>query len=163
MLSIFSIEKNRESVGTGMFIICFASIFLSLPYVQTLGDDSFIYMRLINNFLETGRLDYNLGEPCFLFTSITWFFSWAGTTALLKDIDTARYLLSFLSHIFAFVLIFLIAKKLIRNRFILFITLATIFFDPFYLRWFWSGWEVSPKIASSALGLSLFLLITRRN
>lgn len=159
MIDAFTCKKRGEMNRTCLFLICFASFLFSLPYIQTLGDDTFIYMRLINNFLQTGRMEYNIGEPCYLFTSVTWFFSWAGATSLLKNIDMARYLLSFLSHIFAFLMVLLVAKKLIRNRFILFITLAIIFFDPFYLRWFWAGWEVSPKIALSALLIFVLLSI----
>ncbi|MFC1788615.1 hypothetical protein ACFLZE_01710, partial [Thermodesulfobacteriota bacterium] len=61
--------------------------------------------------------------------------------------------MSLLSHLLAFTALYAIGKRVIQNRLVLWITLLAIFFDPFYLRWFWAGWEVSPKIAAAAWGL----------
>jgi hypothetical protein len=150
---------SRNTTSYLLFILFLTSLILSIPFIQLLGDDTFIYMRAINRFLGSGRLEYNFGEPCYLTTSITWFIAWANMTALLKDIDIARYILSFLMHIVAFVTILPLARRLIKNRLVLLVTLATIFLDPFYLRWFWGGWEVSAKIAAAALCILVLLKI----
>lgn len=145
--------------GRSFALLCVGTIVLSIPFITCLGDDTFIYMRIIRNFLDTGRFEYNTGEPCYIMTSITWFFSWAGLTALTGSFDASRYILSVLFHVFAFYALFLLARRLIRNGFIVFLVLCTAYFDPFYLRWFWAGWETSLKVAMAALSLYLLIAI----
>lgn len=133
--------------------ILLLSAVLSLPYVQCLGDDTFIYMRMIKNFIGTGLFEYNVGEPCYAMTSLTWFLAWSGATVIFGDMDVARYVLSIICHVLAFVGLYLLGRHVIRNRQVLALALVAICLDPFYLRWFWAGWEVSPKIAAAAWAL----------
>jgi len=114
-------------------------------------------MRAIERFLDSGRFEYNIGEQCYLSTSLTWFLSWAGLTALFHNLDIARWILSLLSHAFAFWTLSLLAKRFIRQRLVLMIVLLVVFADPFYLRWFWGGWETSWKIGFAALALYSFM------
>ena len=139
-----------------------ASILASLPYVQCLGDDTYIYMRLIDNLLDRGRLEYNPGEPCYGMTSVTWFFAWAAVKALTGSMDVSRYLISFAGHVLAFVGVLQLARRLIRDPVIVLCVVAAIVFDPFYLRWFWSGWEMSAKIAAAAWALLALIRCARR-
>ncbi|MFC1789329.1 hypothetical protein ACFLZE_05410, partial [Thermodesulfobacteriota bacterium] len=93
---------NQSKLTWKPFILlCFAATLFSLPFINCLGDDTFIYMRLIKHFLLTGRFEYNPGEACYAMTSLTWFLAWSGGTALFGDIDIARYILSLLSHLLA--------------------------------------------------------------
>ena len=57
--------------------IAAVSLLLSLAFLNTCGDDSFIYFRLIENYLQTGQLEYNPSEPCYAMTSTTYFFVFA--------------------------------------------------------------------------------------
>ncbi len=128
------------------------SLLLSVAYLNTLGDDSFIYRRLIENFLETGRIEYNQGEPCHAMTSATYFFLMSGLTHVVGW-HAARYIISPLSHLFAAWALYGLGRRLIRRQAILFVVLAAILIDPFYLRWFWSGWEMSFKIGAAAFAI----------
>ncbi len=128
------------------------SLLLSLPYVHTCGDDSFIYFRLIENFLSTGRLEYNPGEPCYAMTSVTFFFTMAELVRWL-GLTGGRYAISLIGHFFAVGALYALGRRLIRTRAVLGVVLAAILLDPFYLRWFWAGWEMSFKIGAAALAL----------
>jgi hypothetical protein len=151
-------DGTRSGPGRGaLFALCFLTLVLSIPYVQCLGDDTFIYMRVVENFLRSGQIAFNPGDPCYLVTSPTWFFLWAGTTKVLGNIDLARYVLSVIFHCLAFFSTYLVARRLIRNRFVLLVTLAVAFLDPFYLRWMWAGWETGMKITMASLSLWVLL------
>ncbi len=138
-----------------------AALALSLPYLDTCGDDSFIYFRMVENFLRTGQLEYNPGEPCYAMTSATFFFALAG---LVKALGLAggRYAISLLGHALAATLLYGLGRRLVRDRRVLFVALAAILFDPFYLRWFWAGWEMSFKIAVAAGALWMLLAAGER-
>lgn len=143
--------------------VALVSILLSLAYLDTCGDDSFIYFRLIENFLRTGQLEYNSGEPCYAMTSVTFFFLFSGFVRWLGQ-DGGRYAISLLGHIFAVAALFGLGRRLIRNPAVLGLALAAVVLDPFYLRWFWSGWELSFKIAAAAGALwALMVAGERRN
>lgn len=141
--------------------VALVSLLLSMAYLNTCGDDSFIYFRLIQNFLTTGQLEYNPGEPCYAMTSVTFFFLLASFVRWL-GLDGGRYAISLLGHVFAVVALFGLGRRLIRSRAVLTLVLAAILFDPFYLRWFWSGWEMSFKIAAAALALWALLVAGER-
>ena len=136
--------------------VAIASLGLSLPYLDTCGDDSFIYFRLIENFLRTGQLEYNPGEPCYAMTSATFFFTMAGLVRWL-GITGGRYAISLLGHAVAAAALYGLGRRLVRDRRVLVVALAAILFDPFYLRWFWAGWEMSFKIAVAAGTLWMLL------
>ena len=125
------------------------SLLASLPYLNTCGDDSFIYFRLIEHFLRTGQLEYNAGEPCYAMTSVTFFFLFTGFVRWL-GLEGGRCAISLLGHVLAVAALFGLGRRLIRNRALLALWLAAVMFDPFYLRWFWAGWEMSFKIAAAA-------------
>ena len=148
--------KTARSLTWGLAVTCL-SLLLSLAYLNTLGDDSFIYRRLIENFLQSGRIEYNPGEPCYAMTSATYFFLMSALTGGFGW-NIARYLISPLSHLFAAWALFGLGSRLIRRRALLVVVLAAVLFDPFYLRWFWAGWEMSFKIGAAALALWLLLI-----
>jgi hypothetical protein len=150
---------RASSPAKAAFWICSASLLLSVPFLNCLGDDTFIYMRMIRNFLQYRAFEYNHGEPCYAMTSLTWFLGWAGLTGLLHDIDLARQVGSLIGHTLAFTGIYLLSGRLIHDRFVRLLTLAVVFFDPFYIRWFWGGWEVSLKIAAAAWALVAMIRI----
>jgi hypothetical protein len=133
--------------------ICLLTLVLSVPYVQCLGDDTFIYMRVIENFLDSGQIEFNAGEPAYLVTSTTWFYVWTTFTKMLGDIDLARYVLSTMFHGLAFLSTWLVARHLVRNPYLRLIALAIAFLDPFYLRWMWAGWETGMKITMASFSL----------
>lgn len=138
--------------GSLIAAVAILSALLSLAYLDTCGDDSFIYFRLIENFLRTGQIEYNPGEPCYAMTSAT-FFAFFSLLARGFGLDGARYVLSPLSHLLAVWALFGLGRRLIRNQALLAVVLAAVFFDPFYLRWFWAGWEMSFKVGAAALAL----------
>lgn len=144
---------NRRQPLLLLLLAFAASLLIALPYVQCLGDDTFIYMRQIDNVLSRGKLEYNLGEPCYGMTSVTWFFSWVAAKALLGDMDWSRYVISLLAHVLAFVGIHRLAGRLIRNPLLVLVVTCAVVFDPFYVRWFWSGWEMAAKVAAAAWAL----------
>ena len=126
-------------------VIGLITLLLAAPYVQCLGDDTFIYMRVIENFLESGRIEYNSGEPAYLVTSTTWFFIWTAATKLLGNIDLARYVLSIAFHGVAIWSTWLVARRLMENPYLRLSAVAIAFLDPFYMRWMWAGWESGMK------------------
>lgn len=138
------------------------SLLLSLAFLNTCGDDSFIYFRLIENYLQTGRLEYNPSEPCYAMTSTTYFFVFAELARWL-GLQGGRYAVSLLGHAFAVVALAGLGRRLIRNRGVWALALAAILFDPFYLRWFWAGWELSFKIGAAALALWMLLAAGSRD
>ena len=138
-----------------------AGFALSLPYLDTCGDDAFIYFRMVVNFLRTGQLAYNPGEPCYAMTSATFFFTLAGLVKVL-GLTGGRYAISLLGHALAAALLFGLGRRLVRDRRVLLVALAAILFDPFYLRWFWAGWEMSFKIAVAAGALWTLLAAGER-
>jgi hypothetical protein len=142
--------------------VALVSLLLSVAYLNTCGDDSFIYFRLIENFLRTGQLEYNAGEPCYAMTSVTFFFLFSGLAREL-GLDGGRYAISLLGHVFAVVTLLGLGRRLIRSRTVLMVVMAAILFDPFYLRWFWAGWEMSFKIGAAALALWMLLVVGERS
>lgn len=147
---------TMKTNGYLMLVVAVASVLLSLAYFNTCGDDSYIYFRLIENFLKAGQLEYNPGEPCYAMTSVTFFFLFAG---LVREfgLDGGRYAISLLGHVFALVTLFGLGRRIIRSRAVLTIVVAAVLFDPFYLRWFWSGWELSFKVGAAALAIWMLL------
>ena len=120
--------KTARSLTWGLAVTCL-SLLLSLAYLNTLGDDSFIYRRLIENFLQSGRIEYNPGEPCYAMTSATYFFLMSALTGGFGW-NIARYLISPLSHLFAAWALFGLGSRLIRRRALLVVVLAAVLFDP---------------------------------
>lgn len=157
-------DLRKMGPGTeraALLVLCLITLAFGVPYVQCLGDDTFIYMRVIENFLRSGTIEFNPGEPCYLVTSPTWFFLWANFTRVLQDIDLARYVLSVAFHLLAFLSTWLVARRLIRNPYLRLLTLAVAFLDPFYLRWMWAGWETGMKITMASLSLWVLLRLGR--
>lgn len=143
--------KNNTTMAA-LSAIAALSLCLSVAYLNTLGDDSFIYRRLIDNFLETGRIEYNPGEPCHAMTSAIYFFLMTGLTRVFGW-EAARYLISPFSHVFAVWALYGLGRRLIRSKAVLWVVLVAILVDPFYLRWFWAGWEMSFKIGAAAFAI----------
>lgn len=48
-------------------LLCIVSINLNHTICTILGDDTFIAIRAIECFLDSGRIEYNIGEPHYIY------------------------------------------------------------------------------------------------
>lgn len=80
-------------------------------------DDAFIYFRVVENLLETGKPEFNIGDNYFVVTSALWTFMLALGKIMLPflEIETIAKLFWFLSLVFASFFAYLTFIPFIKN------------------------------------------------
>lgn len=135
-----------------IYCFLFSGIFIStLIGIEHLLDDTFIHLRFAKNFIATGQIFYNQGQPSFgtsslfylfIISTILRFFSENNWPIILKIFSILIYLFSFL-----LLLRFINIKKLYeKERFELFISISFLFLlycVPSTTRWLQDGMETS--------------------
>jgi len=140
---------RMTSFGKGVRLLGWVSVLLLTTlgvYLyggESSGDDTFIYMRYVQNFIETGRFVYNFNEPSYGVTSAFWAFlmvpvSWLGGNSLY----VWKVWGSLLVGIAAGLLLIIMQLKKIYGILAL-LLMSLILTEPHNLRWYSSGMENS--------------------
>ncbi len=94
--------KNPHGVFKWLAVMFMAIVFARNAWV---GDDAFITMRVVDNFVNGYGMVWNVGERVQVFTSPLWFFLLALAYGILRDPYWVMYGLGFALSIFGFWLV----------------------------------------------------------
>jgi len=149
-------DDIKRSALTVTALLFLAFLTTELLYGNAKGDDAFILFRLVVNFVDHGQLAYNLGEPVYAFTSPLWFGILSAIYSFVGNIYLAAQIASSITLVFAIISVWLLTGSLIRTHWMRVCAVICLLVDHWFMRWSFSGQEISLKIGAVALLLWLF-------
>lgn len=150
---------KKLAVSGVLIYLPFAWIFYF--YFQ-LGDDTYIYLQYVKNFLANGELAFNSGIPSYGFTAPLWFFMMSFMVMITGQPLASPALLSIA---FGLASVILWAKIIMsmtadNRKKILFLLLVAL--DPNLLKHAWMGMEATGSFFFSSL-LIYYIFIRKKN
>jgi len=149
------VNKFREFLRSRALVIPLLLVFTAL-LVQTswVGDDAFITMRTVDNFVNGHGLRWNLAERVQVFTHPLWMFLLSGAYLLLGNAHLASILLSVCVSAVAF---FILLWKVPENNFGLLLATSILLLSKAFVDYSSSGLE-NPATHLLALGFAILFL-----
>lgn len=132
----------------GLFYLFFAWFFYF--YFQ-LGDDTYIYLQYVKNFLANGELAFNSGTPSYGFTAPLWFFMMAFMVSITGQPLASPALLSIAFGLASVILWARIIMSMTADTKKRMLFLLIVALDPNLLKHAWMGMEATGSFFFASL------------
>lgn len=149
---MFNIKKS--------IVIFFLFICAVYFYQDSMIDDTFIYLQYVKNLSNGDGFVFNIGEPSYGVTGPLWVLLLTAFSKLFVNIVLTAKFASIISGLFAVIIFYLLANKLIRDENISFLATCAWIIDPWFCRNLASGMETSFSLF--LVMLFIYLYITER-
>lgn len=147
------------AVLSAAFAVKMADMFFGLMRIFVY-DDTYINLRYAANFINSGALDWNIGERVEGYTTFLHVILCAGLGALGMDLLDAARAINFVSYGAAACLPFLLFRQLCGLPLVL-MGAALIIINPNLIGWVWGGMETPFSVFILGLGHGLMLYALR--
>ncbi|MFH1386301.1 MAG: hypothetical protein ABIH50_01380 [bacterium] len=142
------------------FILGLTMLFLAVVIIRTawMCDDAYTSFRVMGNFLQWGRLTFNLDERVFPVTHPLWFFLLLIPYYLTRDAYYTTLLISFIISLLA---VYLVVFKIARSNLAGLVALVILIFSKAFIDFSTSGLE--NPLTYLILASYFWLYFTREN
>ena len=130
--------KGMTKTGKVIVLLLIAFYTYILIINTWIGDDAFITMRTVDNFLNGYRLTWNVGERVQSYTHPLWMFSLIATYAFIRDPFATIYLVSIATSV---ITVIIVVTKIARNAYAAAVAIAILTFSTAFIDYSTSGLE----------------------